>query len=89
MDASGCIFGVISVVIDRFLFGTFPDFVKNGAPRANAVNSDWIEGRAPRKSTNKLSETEEKTAGKRRRKNNGFWVDFGSMLGGVRVHFAS
>ena len=56
-------------------FGTFPDFVKNGGPHASAVNSDWIEGRALRKSTNKLSETEEKTAGKRRRTNNGFGVE--------------
>ena len=36
------------------VLGTFPDFLKNGAPHASAVNSNWIEGRALRKSTTNL-----------------------------------
>ena len=69
--------------------GTFPDFLKNDAPHASAVNSDWIEGRALQQSTKKRSETEDKTVGKRKRKKNGFWDDFGSILGGFGDHFGS
>ena len=36
-----------------------------------------------------LPEREETTAGKRRRTNNGFWVDVGSMLGDFGDHFGS
>ena len=56
--------------------------MKNGAPHENAVNSSKNEGPAPRKSRKKRPETEGKTGGKRRRKNNGSCVDFGSILGG-------
>ena len=63
----GCIFGGLWLhfwchfvwFLDVF-FATFPDFVKNGAPHESAVNSDWIEGRAPRKTIKKPSKTEEK-----------------------------
>lgn len=57
--------------------GTFPDFVANGAPHANAVNSDWIEGRALRKSTKQPSETEDKNG--RKTKANKV-MDLGSIL---------
>ena len=55
--------------------GTFPEFLKNNAPHASAVNSDWIEGRALQKSTKKRSETEKKkTVGTRKRTKNEFWM---------------
>ena len=73
----------------ELFFGTFPDFVKNGAPHESVANSDWIEGRAPRKSTNEPSKIKEKKAGKRRRTNNGFWVGLGSMMEGFGDHFES
>ena len=75
----GCYWGVF--------LGIFPEFLKNGAPHASAVNSDCIEGRALQKSTKKRSEIEEKTVGKRKRTNNGFWDDFGSILGAFGDHF--
>ena len=85
----GCIFGCLWLHFwchfGRYwevFFDTFPDFVKNGAPHESAVNSDSIEGRAPRQSTKKPSNTEEKMAGKRRRQINAFLIDFGSILGG-------
>ena len=68
-------------------FGTFSDFVKNGAPHGNAVNSSKNEGPAPRKSRKKRPETEGKTVGKRRRTNNGSCVGFGSTLGGFGETF--
>ena len=61
--------------------------MKNGAPHGNAVNSSKNEGPAPRKSRKKRPETEGKTVGKRRRKNNGSCVDFGSTLGGFGEPF--
>ena len=67
--------------------GTFPNFLKNGAPHGSVVNSDWIEGRALQKSTKKCSGTEEKTLGKRKRKVTGFGDDFLSILGGLGDHF--
>ena len=42
--------------------------MKNGAPHGNTVNSSKIYGSAPRKSRKKRTETEGKTAEKRRRK---------------------
>ena len=80
----GCIFGGFWVHcwchFGRYwevFFDTFPDFGNNGgAPHASAVNSDWIEGRALQQSTKKRPETQEETAGKRKRKNDGFLVDF-------------
>ena len=73
---------------DVFLV-TFPDFLQKGAPHASAVKSDWIEGRALQQSTKKRPETEEKSAGNRRRTNNGFRYDLGSILGGFGNHFGS
>ena len=61
--------------------------MKNGALHGNAVNSTKNEGPAPRKSIKKRPETEGKTVGKRRRKNNGSCVDFGSTLGGFGEPF--
>ena len=58
------------------------NFAKNARPHENVVNSNQIEGRAPRKTTKKPSKTEEKTAGKRRRQLHASFVDFGSILGG-------
>ena len=67
----------------------FPDFVKNGAPHERAANSDWIEGRAPRKSTKNLFRNYRKTAGKRRRTNHVFWNYFEFILGGSGDHFGT
>ena len=90
----GCIFGGIWLYFWCYFgrcwevfFGTFSNFVKNGAPHENAVNSSKNEGPAPRKSRKKRPETEGKTVGKRRRKNNGSCVDFGCILGGFGEPF--
>ena len=40
LEAFGCIFGVILDGLVEVFFGTFLDFVKNGAPHESAVNSD-------------------------------------------------
>ena len=75
-------------VVVFFLFFVFlSDFVKNGAPHGNAVNSSKNEGPAYRKSRKKRPETEGKTVGKRRRKNNGSCVDVCSILGGFGEPF--
>ena len=92
----GCIFGSLWLHFwcdfgcdYEAFFDTFLDFVRNSAPHGSVGNSDWIEGRPLRKSTKQLSETEEKTAGKRKGTHNGFWDDFGLMLGGFGDHFGS
>ena len=71
------------------VLATWLDFAKNARPHESTVNSDQIEGRAPRKTTKKPSKTEEKTGGKRKRKMNAFLVDFGFILGGFWEHFGS
>ena len=75
VKACSCTLGAILMV----MFGTFPDFGKNGAPHESDANSSKIEGRAVGKSTKKRSETDGKTVKKLRRKSDAFFVDLASF----------
>ena len=96
----GCIFGGLWLHcwchFGRYwevVFDNFPDFLKYAGPHASAVNTGWIEGRAPDKTTKMLVKNMDKI----RRENEEekgrefgqvlarFWEAFGTIVGGQTV----